>query len=116
MRKSMMKLATMTMALIVGVAAAAPPALANCYCPRPYHCHVAMAYVHPHRTHHSWWANDGWGPGVGFEAMTGIYLDHPATYNHPYYYGGGPYGNCQNKRAVVDARGNFLGWQAVYTC
>ncbi len=116
MRKTMMQLATMTMTLIVGVAAAAPPALADCCCHWRHVRHVAAAYVHPHRARHYWWSNDGWGPGVGFEAMTGVSVDHPPVYNHPYYYGGGPYGNCGSTRPVRDAGGRILGWQTVYVC
>jgi hypothetical protein len=119
MRKLIMQLATMTMALAVGVAAAAPPAFADCCCHWRHHRHVAATVVHARWAAHPRWAYNiwnGWGPGVGFEAMTGIVVDHPPVYNHPYYYGGGPYGNCGVRRPVQDAGGHFLGWQGVYTC
>jgi hypothetical protein len=116
MRKSMMQLGAMTMALMVGVAAAAPPALADCYCRHwRRHHHVVAAYPAAHWAHPRW-AFDGWGPGVGFEAMTGVSVDRPAIYNHPYYYGGGPYGNCGSSRPLLDAAGAVVGWQAVYIC
>lgn len=118
MRKSIMQLARMTVALIVGVAATAPPALADCCCHWRHHRHVAAVITHAHWAHPRWaytgWS--GWGPGVGFEAMTGVSVDRPSVYNHPYYYGGGPYGNCGSGRPVLDAGGHILRWQAVYIC
>ncbi len=115
MRKSMMQLAMMTMALISGVAAAAPPALAHGYCHWRHHRHVAAAFPHAHWTPPHW-AYNGWGPGVGFEPVTGVVGAYLPIYNHPYYYGGGPYGNCEGYRLVLDAHGNVLGRQAVYVC
>ncbi|MGA2792439.1 MAG: hypothetical protein ABSE69_02740 [Roseiarcus sp.] len=115
MRKSMMQLPGMTMALIVGVAAAAPPALAHGYCHWRHPRHVAAAFAHTHWAH-ARWAYNGWGPGVGFEPVTGVTVFHPPAYNHPYYYGGGPYGICGSTRPILDASGNIVGWQAVYIC
>lgn len=124
MRKSIMQIASVTLAMVFGVAAAAPPALAGetCVCAR----HHAVSAWRPHRTvavwrrHHHWthsyWAHRGWGPGIGFAALTGVGEDHPAMYNHPYYYGGGPYGNCESFRVIYDTHGNILGRQGVYIC
>jgi len=115
MHKSIMRLGQMTLALFVGVSAAASPALANCCCHWRHH-HVA-AIVHAHWAHPRLaWGTYGWGPGVGFEAYTGVSVDRVAIYNHPYYYGGGPYGNCGSGRPVLDARGLAVGWQRVYVC
>ncbi len=118
MRKSIMQLAKMTMVLIVGVAAAAPPAFANCCCHWRHHHHVAAAAPHAHWAARPRWALafSGWGPGVGFERSNGVSVDRVATYNHPYYYGGGPYGNCGSARPVLDAGGLVVGWQRVYVC
>ncbi|MGO8799374.1 MAG: hypothetical protein ACLQE9_07460 [Roseiarcus sp.] len=116
MHKSMMQIGYATLALIFGLAAAAPPALAGCVCHPWRHTHRVAA----HWTHVGWgharWAYHGWGPGVGFYALTGVAVDQPAVYNHPYYYGGGPYGNCSGYRVLYDAQGNLLGRQTVYVC
>jgi hypothetical protein len=111
MLKSMMQICTMTTTLVFGLGAIAPPALANegCGCWRHHHHHVVSSWRHPH------WAYRGWGPGVGFGALTGVTDDHLALYNHPYYYGGGPYGNCTGYRLVVDEWG-VASEQSVYIC
>lgn len=118
MHKSMTQFSYATMALLFGLAAAAPPAFAGgaCYpALRHHHHHMAARWAHP-GWRHALWANNGWGPGVGFYALTGVAVDHPAAFNHPYYYGGGPYGSCGGARLVYDARGDILGRQAVYIC
>jgi hypothetical protein len=121
MHKSMMQISYVTTALAFAIAAAAPPALANevCSCWRPHH-HVASVWRRAHygQAHwgHAHWAHRGWGPGIGFYALTGVANDHPLIYNHPYYYGGGPYGNCTGTHLVYDERGNVLGRQSVYIC
>ena len=116
MHKSMMKMIYAAMALILGLAVAAPPALACCVCqPWRHHHRVASHWIH-RGWDHAYLGNSGWGPGVGFYALTGVEVDHPPVYNHPYYYGGGPYGNCSGHRLVYDQRGDVLGRQKVYVC
>lgn len=116
MLKSMMKTGYATLALATGIAAAAPPAAASCVCRHwRVHHHVATRWVHPGwRVAHL--GLTGWGPGVGFAALTGVVVDTPPVYNHPYYYGGGPYGNCSRHRLVTDPQGDILGRQDVYIC
>jgi hypothetical protein len=115
MQKFMMRINAMTLALVFGVVAAAPPALANeaCSCWR-HHRHVAYHWRHP-GFGHPHWVYQGWGPGIGFGARTAVTDDRPPVYNHPYYYGGGPYGNCNGYRPVYDRWGN-VSEQSVYIC
>src|ERR1700685_288260 len=89
MQKLMMRINAMTLALVFGVVAAAPPALANeaCSCWR-HHRHVAYHWRHP-GFGHPHWVYQGWGPGIGFGALTAVTDDRPPVYNHPYYYGWG---------------------------
>ena len=116
MHKSMKQVGATTIALMFGFAAAAPPALAHGVCAHWRHHHrVASSWTYA-GWDHARWAFRGWGPGVGFEALTGVVDAHLPIYNHPYYYGGGPYGNCGGFRLVLDAQGNFLGRQTVYVC
>src|ERR1700722_865810 len=105
MQKLMMRINAMTLALVFGVVAAAPPALANEACS----CWRHPGFGHPH------WVYQGWGPGIGFGALTAVTDDRPPVYNHPYYYGGGPYGNCNGYRPVYDRWGN-VSEQSVYIC
>jgi hypothetical protein len=115
MPKLMMQISAMLLALVFAIAAAAPPALADeaCGCWRHHH-HVASHWRHP-AFEHAHWAYQGWGPGIGFGALTNVTDDNPPTYNHPYYYGGGPYGNCTGYRSVYDEWGT-VGRQSVYIC
>lgn len=121
MYKPMIQFTYATMALVFGIAAATPPAVAHevCGCWHPHH-HIASVWRRTIAAHpvlpHPVWTYRGWGPGVGFEALTGVRNDHVAVYNHPYYYGGGPYGNCMGSHLVFDQWGNVFGLQAVYIC
>jgi hypothetical protein len=116
MSRSMKSISYATIATIFGFAAAAPPASAGCVCHHwRVHRHVAARWTHT-GWDHARWAFSGWGPGVGFYALTGVAVDHPPVYNHPYYYGGGPYGNCSGYRLIYDRQGDLLGRQIVYVC
>ena len=115
MQKLMMQINAMTLALVFGIAAAAPPALASepCTCWRHHH-HVASHWRHQ-GSQHRHWVFEGWGPGIGFGSLTAVTDDRLPIYNHPYYYGGGPYGNCNGYRPVYDRQGH-VGEQSVYIC
>ena len=115
MQKLMTQINAATLALVFGIAAAAPPALAGevCSCWR-HHRHVASHWRRP-VAHHAYYVYQGWGPGIGFGSLTQVTDDRTPMYNHPYYYGGGPYGNCNGYRPLYDRQG-YIGEQSVYIC